>query len=190
MVKFLTLKREKQCKECKWRNEGSVVAWEDYKDMRNHYNDLINKSKRNYYHTKILETGSDMNKLYQLFNSLTGTTLRRKLPDGFCDKDLADKFCNFFKIMNKIMNIVSEFVYTPSMPVADVEVDCRLQCFRIIRKDDLARLFKKAKKTYCASDPLPVLDIMDADHFPSFMDIVPRIVNTSNSSCKFPDSEK
>ena len=44
----------------------------------------------NYYCTEILEAGSDMNKLYQLFNSLTGTTLRKKLPDGFCDKDLAD----------------------------------------------------------------------------------------------------
>lgn len=43
---------------------------------------------------------------------------------------------------------------------------------------------------YCAGDPLPVLDILDADNFPSFMDMVLRIVNTSISSCNFPDCEK
>ena len=48
---ILTLKREKRRKECKCRNERSVVAWEDYKNARNHYNDLISRSKRNYYHT-------------------------------------------------------------------------------------------------------------------------------------------
>ena len=184
-----SVKREKRRKERKWRNEKSVVAWEDCKNVKNCYNDLLCNSKRNYDHTKILEAGSDMSKLYLLFNSLTGTTLRKKLPDGFCDNDLADNFFNFFK--NKIMNIVSGFVNMPFMPVvADIDVDCRLQGFKSITKDDLARVFKKAKKTYCADDPMPVLDIIDADNFSSFMDMVLSIVNTSILSCKFPDSEK
>lgn len=36
---------------------------------------------------------------------------------------------------------------------------------------------------------MPVLDIVDAENFPSFMDIVPSIVSTIISSCKFPNSE-
>lgn len=164
------------------------MAWEDYENVRNRYNDLINRSKRNYYHMKILEAGTDINKSYQLFNSLTGTTLKRKLPDGFCDKDLADAFCNFFS--NKIMNIVSGFMSTPLLSVVDVDVDSRLQCFKTIKKDDLVRLFKKAKKTYCARDPMPVLEIVDADNFSSFMDFLLRRVSTSISSRNLPESEE
>ena len=37
---------------------------------------------------------------------------------------------------------------------------------------------------------MPILEIIDADNFPTFLDIVLRIVNTSISTCKFPDSEK
>ena len=38
---------------------------------------------------------------------------------------------------------------------------------------------------------MPLLEIIvDADSFPNFLDIVLKIVNTSISTCRFPDSEK
>ena len=89
------------------------------------------------------------------------------------------------------MDVVSGFVNMSFTPVViEIDVDSRLQGFKSITKDDLARLFQKAKKTYCAGEPTPVLEITDADNFPNFMDIVLKIVNTSISMCKFSDSEK
>lgn len=38
------LSRKKRCKEHKWCNEGSDKAWDEYKNVRNHYNELLNKS--------------------------------------------------------------------------------------------------------------------------------------------------
>ncbi|KAK3851286.1 hypothetical protein Pcinc_042057 [Petrolisthes cinctipes] len=88
----LTKKREKRRKESKWRRVKTENAWEEYKVVKNQYNELIKKNKRDYYLKKIQDAGSDMNKVYQLFDSLTGNVKKRKLPDGFSDKELADAF--------------------------------------------------------------------------------------------------
>ena len=69
------------------------------------------------------------------------------LPDGFSDKDLADAFCEFFK--NKIINIIESFENMPILPPAVVLVESRLESFKTINKDELDKIFRKAKKTLC-----------------------------------------
>ena len=130
-----------------------------------------------------------MFKLYNLFNSLTGGTKKRLLPDGFSDKGLADAFCKFFK--DKIATIISNFENVPTLPsIANVVVASRLENFKTINKDKLDKVFQKAKKTHCAKDPIPISDIVDADNFSNITHIILKIVNSSILSSKFPSSEK
>ena len=45
---------------------------------------------------KIKEAGNDMNKLYVILDNLTGYKRKIKLPEGFNNKELAEKFLIFF----------------------------------------------------------------------------------------------
>ena len=181
-------KKEKRRKECKWRRLNTESTWEEYKNVKNENNELIKVTKVTYYRRKIQEAGSDMNKLYKLFNSLTGNIKKKKLPDGFTDKELADAFCVFFK--NKISVIVSSFVHAPIQPVIDINIETRLLCFNVISKEELINILKRAKKTHCDYDPMPISEIVEAENFCNFVDIILMIVNCSISSHRFPKSEK
>ena len=134
-----------------------------------------------------------MNKLYKLLNNLTGNTKMKHLPDGSNDQDLANSFCDFFK--NKIANIISNFseVPSPSQPI-DMESEpltqIRLDSFKTIDKETLTQTIKKMKRTNCELDPIPISDLVEAENFHVFMNIILLIVNVSIQSNIFPRNEK
>ena len=181
-------KREKRRKERKWLKNKTASAWEEYKNVKNQYNALLKSRKAEYYNKKIQEAGSDMNKLYQVLNNLTGSVRKKRLPDGFDDRVLAENFCEFFK--NKIENLVSGFAVP--LPPDEIEsaTTSRLECFKTINKEDLSRIIGKAKKTHCAVDPIPIAEVAGADNFSDLIDVLLTIVNTSISTCQYPESEK
>ena len=45
---------------------------------------------------EINEAGNDMNKLYFILDNLTGYKKKKKLQEGFNNKELAEKFLIFF----------------------------------------------------------------------------------------------
>ena len=47
---------------------------------------------------KIIEAGNDMNKLYVILDNLTGYKRKNKLPEGFNNKELAEKFLNISSV--------------------------------------------------------------------------------------------
>lgn len=65
------------------------------------------KQKRKCYQNKVVEAGSNIIKLYKVFDSLTGNKKVNKLPDGFSDDVVASMFLDFFD--KKFENIVSNF---------------------------------------------------------------------------------
>ncbi|KAK3867148.1 hypothetical protein Pcinc_027371 [Petrolisthes cinctipes] len=154
----LIKKREKRRKESKWCRVKTENTCDEYKVVKNQYNELIMKNTTDYYLKKIQEAGSDMNKLYKLFDSLTGNVKKRKLPDGFSDKELADAFCKLFK--DKMMNIISDFVDMPLPPVMETNSEIRLMCLKTINKKDLIQVIKKVKKRHCGVSPVPILEVV------------------------------
>lgn len=46
----------------------------------------------------------------------------------------------------------------PLQPVTEI----RLMYFKTVNKEDLSQAVKKAYKTYCANDPMPVSEVVDA----------------------------
>ena len=99
--------RFRRKKERYWRIRRSVESRREYVQAKNRVNRLIRKRKFYYYQHKINEAGSNSKKLYQVLNNLTGRQTKSKLPDGYSDTVLANKFMTFFN--DKITTIVDSF---------------------------------------------------------------------------------
>ena len=185
---ILSLKRERRRMEHRWLRLKTEEARNEYVIARNRYNNSIKKRKRQYYHMKIKEAGTDMNKLYGVLDNLTGRAVEKKLPDGYANQELAEKFLRFFK--EKIDNIVSVFNETLSMANNEPEFEERLTCFKSVNIDDVVRIIRKTKKTYCILDPIHISEIIEVNNFPRFADMIMKIINLSILSIKVPTSER
>ena len=56
----------------------------------------LRNRKHEYLMNKIKEAGNYMNKLYFILYNLTGYKKKKKLPEGFNNKELAEKYLIFF----------------------------------------------------------------------------------------------
>ena len=65
-------KRAKRSKERRWRRIRTDEAKKEYCDAKNALNTLIRRRKREYYRQKIEEIGSDVGRLYNIINNITG----------------------------------------------------------------------------------------------------------------------
>ena len=97
----LRAKREKRKRERRWRRLRSDGARREYQDAKNRHNVIVRCRKREYFQQKTTDAGSDIGKLYVVLDGLTGGKKKSKLPEGFSDPDLADKFLEVF--YNKII---------------------------------------------------------------------------------------
>ena len=187
----LEKKREKRRYEKKWRRLKTNESWIDYCIVKNQYNELIKKTKIEYYEKAIKDAGKDMKKLYCILNGLTGNSSKKFLPDGFTNQELANCFLVFFK--EKIENIIHSFadIATPNDTRNMVYVrNIKLSRFQTIQKTDLMEIISKTKKTHCILDPMPMVEIITADNFSDTANRILKIINTSITSCKIPTSEK
>ena len=184
----LRAKQEKRRKEHAWLRNKTENAWTVYCEARNSYNNLIRRTKIEYYKKKINEAAKDVRKLYCLLNGLMGYSERR-LPDCRSEQDLADDFLLFFK--NKIDNISDSFPLNLECPV-ETEHVCseRLSSFQTIEDTHVINIISRVKKTNCPSDPVPIKDIVNADNFSSLISVFVKIINTSITTKRFPSSEK
>ena len=67
------------------------------------YNTLLKLAQEETIKCKMLECKYDTKKLYKLIVNITGTIKDNPFPEATSDKELADKFDDFF--YNKIVNI-------------------------------------------------------------------------------------
>lgn len=80
-------------------------------------------------------------------------------PDCGDDKDLADKFVNFFdeKTDNLYRSLMNENFSKVELVVEQVQT--KLDRFKELNSEDLKRVISTIDTTYCESDPLPISDI-------------------------------
>ena len=183
---ILNMKRERKRKECKWRRLKTAAAEEDYKLCKNRLNYCIRVRKAQYYRQKIGEAGTDLNKIYKLLNDLSGCSKKKKLPDGWSEDVLANQFLVFFR--EKIVNIVSGFSDV-SLPTSVEWSGDKLSHFKTINYDVLEKIVTKITKT-CLADPFPFNELVGAENFSDFLNIILSVVNTCILSSTFPESEK
>ena len=185
----LVAKREKRRKERQWRNMNNEVSKGEYCAEKNALNRLIRRKKREYYRRKIEELGLDINKLYAIIDNLTGNRKKIVLPEGFSDEELADMFSDFFE--NKIENLISGFTEEAQCDIYPViSQENKLVHFATVDFDKIKTIVSKAKRTYCGSDPFPISDLKECEHFDSLLRVYLEIVNLSILAKMFPESEK
>ena len=187
---ILRAKREKRQKERQWRRLRTDAARREFQNKRNEENRLVMLRKRDYFMQKTVEAGSNINKLYLILDSLTGNKKTNKLPEGFTDEELANKFLEFFDI--KIRNVVRTFKQVnENRERTGMQVtENKLLRFRPIDVDVIKNIMGQLKLTYCDWDPLPISDIIKSENFVDIQRIFVEIVNIGIKNKSYPDSEK
>ncbi|KAK3890078.1 hypothetical protein Pcinc_005948 [Petrolisthes cinctipes] len=150
-------KKLKKRKERQWRRHKTDLSRLEYTRARNNENKVITARKREYYQNRTVQSAGNVNKLYKILDNITGRKKCNRLPEGFSDDKLANDFIRFFDA--KISNIIrsfsddSEDVLLLQAPVPRY----RLTSFTPITPESLKLIVKRAKPTYCANDPLPIV---------------------------------
>ena len=86
------LKRERRKLERKWQLSGSVVDYEQFKEVRNSYNNQLYRAKADFFNDKILNCGKDYKSLFRVINDILHTKKPSILPDHDCHHKLAERF--------------------------------------------------------------------------------------------------
>ena len=98
-------------------------------------------------------------------------------------------FSDFFE--NKIENWAKGFEEEAQFDLHPVvRRENRLIHFVTVDFNKIKSIVSKVKRTYCERDPFPISDIIDCDHFDSFLRVYLEIVNLSILAKRFPESEK
>ena len=86
-----------------WRKYETPETWMAFDVEKRRYNTLLRQSKEESIKCKVVECKNNTKKIYKLISNITGMTKVNPLPETISDKELADKFANFF--YNKIVDI-------------------------------------------------------------------------------------
>ena len=86
-----------------WRKYETPETWMAYDIEKKRYNTLLKLAKEETIKCKVPECKNDTKKLYKLVANITETKKDNPLPEATSDKELVEKFADFF--YNKIANI-------------------------------------------------------------------------------------
>ena len=100
------LKRDKRRAEKAWIRTGSEVHKDEFIRRKRLYLKNVRIRKAIYYKNKIDNAGTNMRKIYNVLNTITGQGLKTVLPDRQSDQTLANSFMDFFS--SKIEAIANE----------------------------------------------------------------------------------
>ena len=92
------LKRERRKLERKWQLSGSVVDYEQFKEVRNSYNNQFYRAKADFFNDKILNCGKDCKSLFRVINDILHAKKQSILPDHDCHRELAERFSVYFHV--------------------------------------------------------------------------------------------
>ncbi|XP_076045645.1 uncharacterized protein LOC143027877 [Oratosquilla oratoria] len=147
-------KNDKKKKERLWRRQQTDQRRVAYTQARNYEKKLISRRKRDFYKGKIEQAGPNMHKLYKVLDNLTGNKKKHKLPEGYSDSELANKFLYFF---DKITRIISTISNNNSVVLESEQTsEIKLTAFQTVSESTVKDVIEKAKFTYSANDPMPI----------------------------------
>ena len=144
-------KRQLRYTEKKWRKHKSEENLTSFKQLSSKYRQLIKKAKREYYTDTITAAGNNAKKLYQISNSLLGSTTPRILPDCPASTNSAN-FDNYFN--NKIINIINSLP-SPTLPSL-LTPSYSLNSFKTPSIASINNLLLSVKSV-CMLDPIPLI---------------------------------
>ena len=153
-----------------WQKEGRttvivVQRWSHknvtYKEQNrlvcNRHRSAIDEAKMEYYSGKVQECAEDQRNSSKSLNP-SQTIAINAIPDTDILKDLADTFCDFFKvkfhkIRTKLDNQDPEPITIPRVPMKEH----LFLSYQPLSEDDVRKLITRSPNEQCSSDPIPTL---------------------------------
>lgn len=176
-------KREKRRLERRYRKSGLTVDMENFHEQSQKYNNLLEKTKTDYYRIKI--QNSDKNQLFRLINNMFKLK-SSALPSHQSSQQLAEDFNDFF--INKISDIRAGLNTTEAASVEDRELSCCFTDFELPSHAYIVEVFGSLTPKTCDLDPIPTSVLKQ--HVLELAPIIARIVCASLASGEFPSSLK
>jgi hypothetical protein len=176
-----TAKQKRRRAERKWRKTDLTVDKELLKESQKEVSNLSEVAKKNYYNDKISENQNNPKKLFSISNSLLKNNKDRSLPTFSSEKDIADRFVQFFH--NKIANIRDNLGKSTGTPettkVSDSE---QFSKFERVTESDVSDMILKGNSKSCSLDPIPTSLLKEL--LPSLLPTLTNIINNSLQTSK------
>ena len=162
----------------------------DYKRLRKIKEETIQKSKENYFQSKIENCSSNAKDLYKELNYLLGKdNINNDFPKHSSKKELANEFKNFF--LSKVDKINQSFPDDSVPPSILIDFPIKLfERFQPVSKELVLYHIKKMNKTYCPNDPIDIRKLDLSLIGEELSDVFSEIINKSFETGIFPESEK
>ncbi|KAK3085690.1 hypothetical protein FSP39_007270 [Pinctada imbricata] len=186
------IKHERQKAERIWHRTKLNVHEQIYKEICYKRNELLARSKVEFYSSKIKESESDAKQIYKLANTLMGSTKDQSLPSHHGDMtELANSFANFFsEKIHMIRCTLTEGNQHGTNPMlADVKFTGNaLTEFSAVDSEDLRKIISNSVSKSCDLDAIPTF--LFKEHLDHFLPIITTIVNSSLAESKVPSVYK
>ena len=183
-------RKKRRLAETRWKKHKTQRNRMLFVEARNEVNRLLRKVKKTYYNEKVVAVGSNIKRLYSVFDELLGKVKRHILPEGRSDLELANEFAEFFE--SKVASLLRNFTTDVSCPYPyfpDFPFSKFLQ-FKPISLDAYKTMFIGSSRSYCSNDPFPINEIIDAPNIDRLLKLQLKIVNLSITKSLVPSSEK
>ena len=183
-------RKRRRLAESRWYKHKTPRNRRLYVEARNEVNRLLRYVKKSYYNEKVIEVGSNIRRLYSVFDSLLGKIKKHILPEGRSEIELANGFSEFFE--QKVVSLLRNFstnVFCPYSHFPDFPFSKLLQ-FKPISFDTYKTMFIRSSRSYCSNDPFPINDVINAPNIDRLLKLQHKIVNLSITKSVFPSSEK
>ena len=154
--------------------------------------DLVNRAKASHYGGKIENCKNNSRKLHGVLNGLLGKNTKDYiLPQHVSDYSLANDFKDFFLL--KVANLKNSFneslISNNITLIPEFQLE-RFNTFAAVEIADILKLLKNMNKTFCNNDPFDIRSFeFDQISEPLALYLC-RVVNSSFSEGKFPETEK
>ena len=178
-------KRRKQL-ERKWHNSKLEIDRQIFKSQRLVVTNMINQAKAKYYENQILQCKGQKD-VFKVVENLLHQKGNAKLPSHTCQKELAQRFNDYF--VTKISKIRQDLDVIPTsstyiLPNVISDNPTSLESFMPATEDEIYKLVTSSPLKSCALDPIPTW--MLKEHIDILVPVITRIVNLSFDNAIFP----
>ena len=184
---ILSAKHLKRKCERVWRSNNSAINRSRYRAAVNHYNFLLEQSRRNHYSTGIAENNGNPKALWHTFKKILHKSSTIILPDHISPIDLANTFGHFFS--DKIAKI--RVALKSSVPVSLTRPNSNstaLSSFEPVSEGDILKILKSSTTKSCNLDTIPTALVKECADI--LVTPITNIINYSLREGSFPNCFK
>jgi hypothetical protein len=170
--------------ERRWRKTKLVIDRDLFKDQRLTVSRLISDAKSAYYRDQILNC-NNQKELFNVIDSLLHQKGKPRLPTLHSNKELAERFNQYFTSKIDTIRATFETTQQPSSVETHLDMDhSTMEGFTPASEGEISKLILASPSKHCELDPIPTW--MLKEHLQQLLPVITNIVNLSLTTSTFP----